>query len=180
MGFSAFPVFFNFNVTEIYWQRHLVERVDSAKSLIVDRTHLVQVSGRLVLQKINFTWNKVALASVLFQEVKENLEFCEQILDIWRTAKATQQRLRNTARYPSKSYSWYCSPVILQNLCLILSELEWVLPGSGGFHAKSVSELLQDGLTFGSLKKILCNFIFKSFNMMNNQSKLIQVHPWQH
>ena len=82
MGFSAFPVFFNFNVTEIYWQRHLVERVDSAKSLIVDRTHLVQVSGRLVLQKINFTWNKVALASVLFQEVKENLEFCEQILDI--------------------------------------------------------------------------------------------------
>ena len=34
-------------VAEIYQQRHCLEKVDSAKSLTVDQTHLVLVSGYL-------------------------------------------------------------------------------------------------------------------------------------
>ena len=49
--FLAFSIFLieNFDAAEIYRQRHCLERVDSAKSIIVDQSHLV--SGKLVLQK---------------------------------------------------------------------------------------------------------------------------------
>ena len=39
------------NMAEIYGQQHCLEKVDRAKSLIIDRTHLVLDSGRLALQK---------------------------------------------------------------------------------------------------------------------------------
>ena len=45
------PDFFKFYVAEIY--RHCLERVDCAKSLTVDRTHLVLVSGKLALKNFS-------------------------------------------------------------------------------------------------------------------------------
>ena len=48
--FSAFPIK-KIDVNEIYQQQHYLQRVDSAKILIVDQTHPVLVSGKLVLQK---------------------------------------------------------------------------------------------------------------------------------
>ena len=44
-------IIFKFYVAEIYPQQQCLERVASAKSLIVDQTHLVQVRGKQVLQK---------------------------------------------------------------------------------------------------------------------------------
>ena len=46
LRFSVLPNLFKLNVAEIYQQRHILERVDSEKSLIVDRTRLVLVSGK--------------------------------------------------------------------------------------------------------------------------------------
>ena len=43
-----------FDFAEIYWQRHCLERVDNAKSLIVDLTYLVLASGKLVQRKIEW------------------------------------------------------------------------------------------------------------------------------
>ena len=45
------PKFKKIDGAEIYLHRHCIERVDSAKSLIVDKNLLVVVSGKLVLQK---------------------------------------------------------------------------------------------------------------------------------
>ena len=49
--FSASLDFFKFDVAEIYRQRYCLERMDSAKSLIIDQTHLALVTSKQVLQK---------------------------------------------------------------------------------------------------------------------------------
>ena len=50
-GFDSRCSGIDFDVAEIYRQWHCLEREDSAKSLIVEQTHLVLINGKLVLQK---------------------------------------------------------------------------------------------------------------------------------